>query len=314
MKTLTRPRQEGFIKSGKHKIYFATYGNPQGVPWMFCHGGPGYHTVPSSNLKFFDLTKHYVILFDQRGAGKSLPVTALTNNTTQDLVEDMKKILEKLHLNQINLLGGSWGTTLALCFAIQYPQLVSSLVLRGVFLGRPQDIWEIYRPKSNWSQDQKEKYAATLGSLQQKYKIKNLLTAGNQILRKKNSLSQEFLKKWAAYEDLICQKGFKLIDFSPEYLTMARAISKIEIHYFVHNCFLPENYILKNINKIKRIPVKIVQGNEDMVTPKGQALALANKLPLVELYLDPQGGHSSTPAMTKQLKRMVKSLSQMKKV
>jgi proline iminopeptidase len=309
MKELT----SGYIKSGLHKIYYATYGNPQGNPWIFCHGGPGYHTVPKSNLKFFNLKKDYVILFDQRGAGKSRPSTELKNNTTQDLVKDMGLILDKLKLSKVSVLGGSWGSTLALCFAISNPQRVNNLVVRGIFLGRKKDIWSIYKPTNKWSPEQKEKFDLTLGSLIKQYKLKNLLVDGLKIIKKNNQDSVQFVKKWAAYEDLICHTGWSWLDFDSEYLKMAKDISSIEIHYFINNCFLPENYILKNIKNIAHIPLYIVQGNMDMCTPKYQALELADAHPQVELYLDPTGGHSNNEAMNKVMTKMVSQSTSKKK-
>jgi proline iminopeptidase len=307
-----KPLASGFIKSGLHKIHYETYGNPKGNPWIFCHGGPGYHCVPKSNLKFFNLKKDYVILFDQRGAGKSRPSNYLKDNTTCHLIGDMNKILEKLNVDKVNILGGSWGSTLALTYAISYPEKVNSLVLRGIFLARDEDVWAIYKPLKSWSENQKIKFDMTLGMLIKEFKIKNILTDGLKILKKRNKNSLEFAKKWAAYEDLICSEVFSLIDFDKTYLKMAMDISIIEIHYFVNNCFLPKNYILNNVDKLKNIKVNIVQGAKDMVTPKNQALELANKLEQVELYLDPQGGHSSNESMTKVMKKMVSNTKKIK--
>lgn len=306
-----KPLKTGFIKDGIHKIHYETYGNPKGNPWLFCHGGPGYYCVPESNLKYFNLKKDYVILFDQRGAGKSRPSTSLKDNTTCHLISDMNAILDKLKITKVNILGGSWGSTLALAYSINYPEKVHSLVLRGIFLGRDEDVWAIYKPLPSWSEHQKIKFDVTLGALYKEFKLKNLLTDGLKILKKKDQKALEFAKKWAGYEDLICTEQFYLIDFDKKYLKMALDISTIEIHYFVNHCFLPKNYILNNVDKLKNIKVSIVQGARDMVTPKNQALELATKLSNVELYLDPDGGHSSNDSMTKMMKKMV---SQTKKI
>lgn len=299
------PLSSGTISDGQHKIFYQTFGNKKGNPWIFCHGGPGYFCVPESNLKYFNLKKDYVILFDQRGSGKSRPSSCIKDNNTQNLIKDMNKILEKLNISKVNILGGSWGSTLALCFAISYPEKVASLVLRGIFLARQKDIDAIYNPAKTWDKDQLLKYEITLGQLKKDFKIKNLIEDGYRILKKKDAKATEFAKKWAAYEDLICTNQFYLIDYSKEYIKMAQDISLIEIHYFKHNCFIEENYILKNIKRLDNIEVKIIQGAKDMVTPKYQAFDLATALNKVELYLDPSGGHSSSEKMTKMMKNMV---------
>lgn len=305
MKKVTpNPRIKGYLSNQNHKIYYAVYGNPKGKTWLFCHGGPGYHTVPSSNLKFFDLKKDQVILFDQRGAGLSKPHCSLKNNNTPSLIADMSKILTKLKVDKVHLFGGSWGSTLALTYAIQNPTKVSSLVIRGIFLARKQDIFAIYYPNKNWPARQLEKYQATLGYLKKKYKLKDIFD-GFKILKKDSPAGLEFAKYWAVYEDLICSDQWQIFDFTPEYLKTARAISLIEMYYFINNCFLPENYILENIDNLSEIPTYIVQGAQDQVCPKSQALELASHLQKVELYLDPTGGHSNNDNMTKQLKLMV---------
>lgn len=300
-----KPFKRGFIKSKYHHVSFEVFGNPKGRPWMFCHGGPGYHCTPK-NLQNFDLKKDMVILFDQRGAGKSQPSTELRENTTAHLVSDMISILDYLQVSKVNLMGGSWGSTLALVFSINYPERVNSMVIRGIFLGRAKDIWEIYKPKKSWSLNQKEKFDLTLGELKKKFKIKNFLTDGLKILKKRDENSLKFAKLWAAYEDLICSKSWSVFDFDEEYLSMAMDISSIEIHYFKHNCFLPTNYILKNIHKIKHIPVHIVQGGDDMVTPVSQARELKRALPNSTLFIDKVGGHSSTKLMNKQIKKLAR--------
>ena len=309
MKKIT-PIRRGTINSKYHAVSFEAYGNPKGIPWMFCHGGPGFFCTPD-NLKYFDLKKHFVILFDQRGSGKSQPSSQLKDNTTFHLVEDMTSILNYFKLDKINLMGGSWGSTLALVYAIKNPARVSSLVVRGIFLGRKKDVWDIYKPSKKWSKNQKEKFDLTLGVLIKKFKIKNILSDGLKILKKKNNSKKdqekalEFAKLWAAYEDLICQEGWKILDFDQEYLKMAQDISMIEIHYFNNDCFLPKNYILKNLYLIDHIKTTIIQGSRDMVCPKSQAEALHRGLSKSKLVLDPVGGHSSSAFMKKEMKKAV---------
>lgn len=308
MKKTIPPVKKGYLTSGIHRIYYEAYGNVNGVPWIFCHGGPGYHCVPSSNLKNFDLQKNFVILFDQRGSGKSKPATCLKNNNTQAIVQDMKEILNIFKISKINLLGSSWGTTLALVFAIANPDRVKSLVLKSVFLGRKKDIWDIYQPSSLWSQNQIDKFDATLGQLKKEFNIKNFLVDGAKILNKKNKDSLRFAKLWAAYEDLICSKKFTVFDFDKEYLKMAMDISSIEIHYFKNNCFLPVNFILKNCAKISHIKTYIIHGAEDMVCPIHQASRLNLELKNSILIVDPVGGHSSTKKMNAAVQKCIRQI------
>lgn len=311
------PINRGFIKSNFHNVYFEAYGNPNGNPWFFCHGGPGYHCVPESNLKNFNLKKDFVVLFDQRGSGNSQPSCELKENTTWYLIKDILKIMEYFKLEKINLYGGSWGATLALVFAISHPDKVNSLVLRGVFLGRKKDIMEIYSPKKSWTENQKEKYSLTLGFLKKKYKIKNFFKTGLSLLKKKNHLikyqskAKEFTKRWAAYEDLICSKEWKFLDFDNEYLKMAENITTIELHYFKNNCFLPSNFILKNANKIN-CKLAIIHGKEDMVCPVYQAYSLHSKLKKSVLEIDDQGGHSSSKEMNLNIKKYIRLFGKIK--
>jgi len=307
-----KPFKEGFVKTKYHKVHYSIYGNPNGTPWLFCHGGPGYRCVPDSNLKFFDLKKDMVILMDQRGAGESKPSAELRENSTQHLIKDMEQILTKLKISKINILGSSWGTTLALVFAIHNPTMVKSLVLKSVFLGRKKDIWNIYKPSPLWTHNQLEKYKATLGVLKKEFGIQNFLIDGEKILKKKNKDSVRFAKLWASYEDLICSKKWEIIDFDADYLKIAMNISTIEIHYFKNNCFLPVNFILKNAPKISHIPTFVIHGYEDMVCSVNQAHRLQIALNC-RSYIDPTGGHASTDRMKRFVKEAVKEARKLNK-
>lgn len=299
------PFKSGFLKNQNHKISYRAYGNPNGRPWIFCHGGPGFFCIDPSNLKNFDLKKDLVILFDQRGAGKSRPHTELKNNHTQGLMGDMVKILDLFKIPKVSVLGGSWGSTLALAFAITHPHRVKSLVIKGVFLGRQQDLDAMYKPQDSWDSEKLMKYEGTLGKMKTKYKLKHVFD-GINLLKKKDKAAFDFARHWAAYEDSICSRGFELYDFDKKYLQMSIAISMIEIHYFINQCFLEENFILKNLSKISHIPLFIVQGGDDLVCPKDQALSVAGNHPNVEMYMDPKGGHSSSKTMNEYLKLFVK--------
>lgn len=305
------PVKKGFLTLDKtHKMFFQTFGNPNGAVYLFCHGGPGYHSTLGV-LDNFNLKRDYVILYDQRGCGRSKPNGELKGNQTHKLVEDITKLLNHLNIRKkVNLYGGSWGTTLALCYAIKNPNRVSNLILRGVFLGRKEDVDAIYYPKKSWTLNQKYKYEMTLGHLVKKFKIKDVIKESYKILIKGNKDSDYFCKYWAMYEDMICSNDFNLHIPDKEYLKVAKTISLIETHYFKNNCFIPKNYILKNVSKLKNIKTYIVHGKQDMVCPVYQAQTLHKALKNSELQIDHKGGHSSsTGNMAHKIKNIISKIS-----
>lgn len=314
---LKRPipfKRGSLVRKGKkvtHYISYQVYGNPKGNKWLFCHGGPGFHSVPESNLKNFDLKRDMVILMDQRGCGSSTPTLELRENTTAHLIDDIRALLNILEIKKVNILGSSWGTTVALAFAIEYPEQVNSLVLKSVFLGRKKDIVSPYLPNKKWTENQKEKYDLTLGVLKEKFKIKNWFKDGLKILKSSNEDSSFFSKYWTGYEELICAKRWTLLQHDEDYQQLSKSIAMMELHYFNNDCFLPSNYILGNAKKLKNTNVHIIHGGDDMVCGVNQALELHRILPKSQLFIDKSGGHFGTKKMNQ---KALKSVSQLGKI
>jgi proline iminopeptidase len=288
------PYQTGMLAVGdNHTLYWEESGKPDGKPVVFLHGGPGGGTEPS-NRSFFDPTRYRIILFDQRGSGKSLPFSSLENNTTWHLVEDIERLRSHLNIDRWVVFGGSWGTTLALSYAIKHPESVQGLILRGIFLCRPQeerwyyqegasyifpDLWEAY--KAPIPEDERANFIAAY------YKR---LTSANVAVR------QEAAHAWSNWEG-----GTSKLHFDREYAesfsgeNFADAFARIECHYFVNNAFFKtENWILENVDKIRSIPGVIVQGRYDVVCPMASAWDLHRAWPEATLEIVEDRGHSAT--------------------
>lgn len=288
-----QPFNSGYLQVSQiHNLYYEEVGNPAGTPVLFLHGGPG-GGINTYVRRFFN-PKHYrAVLFDQRGSGKSTPYACIEENTTQDLINDIEVLREKLNIDSWVVMGGSWGSTLALLYAIHHPSRVRALILRGVFLARPCEIDWLYGPNG----------AARIFPKDYSYFVA-ALTAEEQtlipsFLKRLTDSSLEVqhraVNDWNRWEMGISQ----LIPVEePEdfhnTLEEGLAIARIEAHYFTHNSFLPSNnYILENCDAISHIPCEIVQGRYDIVCPPQSAYELHQKLPLSNLHIIPDAGHSS---------------------
>lgn len=282
-----------------HTLYWEQSGNPKGIPVLFIHGGPGAGTSPK-NRQFFDPEHYRIILFDQRGAGKSLPMGELQNNTTPLLISDMEKLRILLDIEKWHLFGGSWGSTLALAYAQEHPARVLSMVLRGIFLCRPKEIkWfyqdagiifpEAFRDLENFiPEDERENIPAAY------YKR---LTSGHK------DLELEAATIWSRYEGT-CATLLPNPDLvkSFENPNTALCIARIETHYFVHDAFLPPEGILGHVDKIRHIPTIIVQGRYDIVCPIMSADDLSRAFPEADYVIVPNAGHSaSDPSLQAEL-------------
>ena len=288
------PYRKGFlsVKEG-HQLYWEECGNPQGKPILFLHGGPGIGIAPS-NRSFFDPTRYRIILFDQRGCGKSLPFSCLENNTTWDLVDDIERVREHLGVKDWIVFGGSWGSTLALTYAIKHPECVKGLILRGIFLCRPKEIqWYYQYGAPHIFPDLWEQYCAPIPPEERE----NLVNAYYKRLTSPDlKVRQEAAKAWAGWEG-----GTSKLKWDPELLTTftadhnADSIARIECHYFVHNTFFEtDNWILENVGAIRHIPCVIVQGRYDIPCPITSAWDLHRAWPEAKLEIIPDAGHAST--------------------
>jgi len=279
-----------------HELYIEECGNPDGLPVLFIHGGPGSGCQPF-HRRYFDPEVYRIILFDQRGAGKSTPHAELSNNTTADLVSDMEQLREQLGIEQWVLFGGSWGSTLSLVYAETYPERVSGLILRGIFLCRPQDIaWFYQQGAGRIFPEHWEQFIAPIpederGDMVSAYYRQ--LTSDDETTR------LEAARAWSLWEGrtvslLPCKEVEEVFGDAH----FALSIARIECHYFMHDSFLDKNQIVNNANTLKDIPGIIVHGRYDVVCPVDQALALHAAWPQAELQVIADAGHAASEPAT----------------
>jgi proline iminopeptidase len=286
------PYDSGFIKKGIHEIYYEQSGNPKGKPAIFLHGGPG-GGAGGFSRRFFNPKKYRIVLFDQRGCGKSKPHACLEDNTTWHLVEDIESIREQLDIKKWLVFGGSWGSTLALAYAQSHPQCVSELVLRGIFMLREKELQWFYQYGA--SEIYPEAWQGFLKEIP-KEKRTNLIEAYREIFGSEDEEKKlSAAKAWSKWE-----ASTSFINHNPEAVKesinsqFALAFALIENHYFVNKGFLEnENQLLDNIEKIRHIPAVIIQGRYDVVCPPTTAYELHQRWPESELKIAPYSGHSA---------------------
>jgi proline iminopeptidase len=274
-----------------HMLYVEACGNPQGIPVVFLHGGPG-GGFSETHRRLFDPETYHIILFDQRGAGKSTPHASLEENTTWWLIEDMEAIRQHFGINQWLVFGGSWGSTLALAYAIQHPNYVLGLILRGIFLCRPSEIqWFYQEGCSRIFPDRWEDYLAPIPHEERR----NLVEAYYKRLTHVDEyIRLEAAKAWSTWEG----STVKLVPDSNviasfDEASKALAIARIECHYFINNCFFPtDNYLLENAHKLKDILTWIIHGRYDVVCPVENAWDLKKAMPHAQLTICPTSGHA----------------------
>ncbi len=274
-----------------HKLHVEECGNPKGIPVVFLHGGPGSGCEPY-HRRFFDPDRYRIILFDQRGCGRSSPHAELHNNTTQALVSDIELIREKLGIDKWVVFGGSWGSTLGLVYAETHPERVLGLMLRGIFLCRPSEIhWFYQEGASRIFPDYWQQYLKPIP----KAKHNDLLHAYYECLTSNNEVERmAAAKAWSLWEGRCATlKPSKVVtDHFGDPFT-ALSLARIECHYFVNNSFLEENQILRDAGQLHEIPGVIVQGRYDMVCPFESAWELHQAWPQAELKIIDDAGHSA---------------------
>ncbi|WP_075174241.1 prolyl aminopeptidase [Neptunomonas phycophila] len=286
------PYKEQMLDVGDgHSIYIEESGNAEGLPVLFVHGGPGGGTS-NAQRSFFNPEKYRIILFDQRGCGRSQPHASLEHNTTAHLITDIEKIRSHLNIEQWMLFGGSWGSTLSLLYAQAFPDRVNGLILRGIFLSRQQDIHWLYQHGASvifpdYWQDFIHKIPVT--------EHNNLLHAYYQRLTSDNELERmSAAKAWSIWEgrcSTLVPNADTVEHFSDPHIALSMA--RIEAHYFVNSSFIEENQILDNAACIAHIPTILVHGRYDMVCPVQQAYELHRQLPQAELHIVREAGHSA---------------------
>ena len=286
------PFDTGFLNvSGGHSLYYEQVGNPDGKPLVFLHGGPG-GGATEEYRRYFDPSKWRVILFDQRGCGRSRPFASLDSNTTWDLVADIEKLKNHFSINSWSVFGGSWGSTLALSYAQSHPSSCEQLFLRGVFLLRKKEIdWFYKKGASKIFPDYWEKYLEPL-SLEER---DDPLPAYYKILSKEESPQRlKAAKAWSTWEAATSKLKVNphlIDDFSDG--NFATAFARIECHYFTNKGFFEkEDQLLDGVDKIRHIPTIIVHGRYDVVCPLESAWELAKRWPEAEFKIIEDAGHS----------------------
>jgi len=274
-----------------HVLYIEECGDPEGLPVLFLHGGPG-AGCDASHRQFFDPEVYRIILFDQRGSGRSRPHAMLDGNNTQALIDDIERIREYLGIDKWVIFGGSWGSTLALVYAQSYPENVLGMILRGIFLCRQQDIdWFYQEGASHIFPDYWQDYLQPIAQEERG----NMIQAYYRRLAGDDELARmAAAKAWSRWEARCANLRYnaQLVAHMGDPHT-ALSMARIECHYFINDSFLEPDQILNNINIIRHIPTTIVHGRYDMVCPVDQAFALHKAFPEASLSIIPDAGHSA---------------------
>lgn len=290
-----------------HELYLEESGNPDGIPVLVVHGGPG-GGCEDYHRRFFDAERFRIILMDQRGAGRSTPLAELEGNSTDTLVQDMETIRQFLGIDRWLLFGGSWGSTLSLVYAEAYPERVLGLVLRGIFLCRPRDIqWFYQEGASRVFPDYWQDFLAPIPEDERH----DMVTAYYRRLTSANELEQiQAAKAWSIWEGRCAtlHPNPKVVEhFGHPHVAIA--LARIECHYFMNNAFLEPDQIVRDAGRLADIPGVIVHGRYDMVCPLDNALALHQAWPEAELHIIRDAGHSaSEPAIVDALLRGVEEV------
>lgn len=298
------------IKSGLldvgdgHKIYYQQWGNAKLDPIFFLHGGPGGGLKDKHKLNF-DPKLHNVIFHDQRGCGKSVPFGKLENNTSQNLVEDINKIAEHLKLSdkKIALYGGSWGSALALIYAIAHPEKVQKMLIYGIYTGTKKET--DYIQQGGLKTHFPESWENYIEIVPLKHRQNTVKYYYEKMKDKNQEIADEHIRRWNTNESSAMSidpdlPSIKLSNIDVD--DKARSIAIIECHYFINNCFLPENFIIENASKLSGIPIIIVQGRHDHVCPPETAYNLSKAIGVnCYLHITP-GSHAREGAFREVIK------------
>jgi len=273
-----------------HQLHVEECGNPQGIPVVFLHGGPGAGSGPA-HRQFFDPAAYRIVLFDQRGAGRSTPHGSLHHNTTDHLIEDIERIRTQLGIDRWVLFGGSWGSTLALSYAIRHPGRCLGLVLRGIFLGRQQEKdWFMHGMRNVFP----EYWETWAGFLPEAERGDLCASYYKRLIDSDPNVHMPAARAWSIYEgscSTLRPNPDVIANFASD--RVALGLARIEAHYFAHDFFLPSNHILANIANIRHLPCTIVQGRYDIICPFISAHDLARAWPQAELKVIDDAGHSA---------------------
>jgi proline iminopeptidase len=285
------PYETGYLPlSDDHVMYWEQVGNPRGAPVLFLHGGPG-AGAGAVHRRFFDPKIWRVIIFDQRGAGRSKPLGSLAANTTPHLVQDIETLRKFLGIERFLLFGGSWGSTLALAYAQTHPQAVIGAVLRGIFLGRAAEVeWFLYGLARVFP----DAHAAFSQFLPEAERHDLLGSYLKRLTSPDPDIHAPAARAWSIYEGSCSTllPSFEAVSaFAQD--RAAIGLARIEAHYFAHDLFMPAGGLLNHMGALRQIPGEIVQGRYDMICPAQSAFDLAAAWPMAKLTLVPDAGHSA---------------------
>jgi proline iminopeptidase len=285
------PYSSGTLKlDGVHTMYWEQAGNPEGVPVLFLHGGPGAGASPA-HRRFFDPAHYRIVIYDQRGAGRSTPLGELRDNTTPLLVADIERLRERLGIDRWLVFGGSWGSTLAIAYGEAHPERCAGFVLRGVFLCRKSEIdWFLYGLKNLFP----EAWRTFAGLVPESERGELLAAYYRRLTHPDPRIHLPAARAWSTYEGA-CSTLLP----SPETVAyfagdgVALGLARIEAHFFSHDIFLPENSLLANARRLRHLPCVIVQGRYDAVCPIVSAEDLRRAWPEAEYVIVNDAGHSA---------------------
>lgn len=285
------PYSTGFLEVDDiHSLYWEQCGNPDGVPILLLHGGPGAGSTPA-HRRFFDPDFYRIIIFDQRGAGRSAPLGCLEDNTLEHLIQDIEALRKRMGVERWHLFGGSWGSTLALAYAQAHPQRCISLIMRGIFLMEQSEVdWFLYGMKMIFPEAW-EQFAAVIPEDRQD----DLLSAYHELLTSPDDKKRmEAAIAWSLYETACSSlyPNYETIT-TDEQKAQAQALARIESHYFLHGVISEENSLTKGIDKIRSIPSTIIHGRYDVICPIHTAYHLHTIWPEADYIVVPDSGHSS---------------------
>lgn len=290
------PYDIGHLKvSDVHQLYYEQCGNPNGKPVVFLHGGPGAGLIPDYR-RFFDPEAYRIILFEQRGAGRSMPHASLDDNTTWHLVADIEQVRTHFGVEQWLVFGGSWGSTLSLAYAETHPERVRGLVLRGIFLGRPRETRWFYEESQGASAIFPETWEQYVQLIPEPERGNMIGAYYRRLTDDDEAVRLAAAKAWSLWEAsaLKLLPDQKLIEefTEPE---LAIALARIECHYFLNNCFFEtDNYLIEHVDRIRQIPAVIVHGRYDIVCPFANAWDLHRAWPEASLEIIPNAGHAAS--------------------
>jgi proline iminopeptidase len=292
----------------RHTLFWETCGNPDGVPLLFLHGGPGGASLPH-HRRYFDPSFWRIVLFDQRGAGRSTPAAELTDNSTPHLVADIERLRAHLGVDKWLLFGGSWGSTLALAYAEAHPEQCLGLVLRGIFLARQSELDWFMHGMGIVFPEAWRAFSEFLPVAERDDLLDNYY---RRLTHPDPAVHMPAAQAWDRYEGA-CSKLLPTSDTLPSFDSdaAALAIARIEAHYFVHRAFLRDDELLRNLGRIRHLPCTIVQGRYDIICPPVTADRLVRAWPDAEYIVVPDAGHSvREPGIARELVAAVKRMQE----